>query len=169
MKKNMRQIKLGKRGQSLVELALSMNLLLLLALGATDLGNYLYTYNRLLSATREGARVAAESGVNSYTTWGWGIVSYQSIMDSAKSRTQLVLSNSGIKWYDANLTVDAAYHDSDMYTPESDEYGWADCNILNVTASYKMKSFFGKALSLFNFNLPQTISATAGSAVYCGY
>jgi Flp pilus assembly protein TadG len=49
----------SERGQSLVELALVLPLLLLLFGGIVDLGRVFYTYIGLTNATREGARTGA--------------------------------------------------------------------------------------------------------------
>jgi Flp pilus assembly protein TadG len=46
-------------GAALVEFAIVLPVLLLLAFGIIDLGRLLYTYNNLTSAVREGARLAA--------------------------------------------------------------------------------------------------------------
>lgn len=51
-----RRLHHGERGQSLVEMAMVMPLLLLLALGTADLGLAFRTYIALTNAAREGAR-----------------------------------------------------------------------------------------------------------------
>src|SRR5258708_6394373 len=56
-----------ERGQSLVELALAMPVLLLLLLGTVDLGRAYYTYVAAENAAREGARYAASSPANTPT------------------------------------------------------------------------------------------------------
>lgn len=47
-----------RRGQSLVEFALVLPVLLLLFMGILDFGRAVYAYNTLSNAAREGARVA---------------------------------------------------------------------------------------------------------------
>lgn len=51
----------GRRGQSLVELALIMPLLALLLIGAVDLGRAFIAYTRLTSVVREGALYGSHS------------------------------------------------------------------------------------------------------------
>jgi Flp pilus assembly protein TadG len=46
----------GERGNALIELALTLPLLLMLTLGAIELGRGLNTYLALVNASREGAR-----------------------------------------------------------------------------------------------------------------
>ena len=49
----------SESGAALVEFAIVLPVLLLLAFGIVDLGRLLYTYNNLTSAVREGARLAS--------------------------------------------------------------------------------------------------------------
>jgi hypothetical protein len=49
----------GERGQSMIELALTFPLLLLILAGAIEIGMYYNTYLTLVDATREGARFSA--------------------------------------------------------------------------------------------------------------
>lgn len=48
----------GRRGQSLVEFALVLPVLLLVFMGILDFGRAIFAYNSLSNAAREGARVA---------------------------------------------------------------------------------------------------------------
>jgi len=59
----------GNRGQSVVEFALVLPLLLMLLFGITELGRAIMTKNVLTSAAREGARLAivSEPGSNEVT------------------------------------------------------------------------------------------------------
>lgn len=57
-KTNMR----GDAGQSLVEFALTLPMLLVVMFLVTEFGRALYQYNVMAQATREGARVAVVSG-----------------------------------------------------------------------------------------------------------
>ena len=56
----------NRKGQALVELALSVMLLFLLVFGIVEFGRALFIYNTLNNAAREGARRAA---VTPATTW----------------------------------------------------------------------------------------------------
>jgi hypothetical protein len=51
----------GERGQSLIEFALTLPMLLVVMFMVTEFGRALYQYNVLAQATREGARVAVVS------------------------------------------------------------------------------------------------------------
>ena len=51
--------KSGKRGQSLVEVAISLPLVLLLTLGVTDIGRAFYFREGIINATRQAMRIAA--------------------------------------------------------------------------------------------------------------
>jgi hypothetical protein len=54
----------GQRGQSMVEFALSLPVLLLIVAGVLEVGNILTQYNRVQLAAREGARFGAEGGTD---------------------------------------------------------------------------------------------------------
>lgn len=53
-----------KRGSVLLETALMITVLLVLAFGMIDFGRLMYTTNNLVSAAREGARVGAVQSTN---------------------------------------------------------------------------------------------------------
>jgi hypothetical protein len=53
-----------KRGQSFVEFALTMPVLLVIVAGVLEVGNLLTHYNRTVSVAREGARFGAAGGTN---------------------------------------------------------------------------------------------------------
>lgn len=55
----------GKRGQSLVEMAVTLPILLLLALGVTDLGRAFYYREGVFNATRQAIRLAASPAFKS--------------------------------------------------------------------------------------------------------
>jgi hypothetical protein len=78
---NNRQLKRSQRrqrGQSLVEFALTMPILLVIVGGVLEVGNLLTHYNRSLVAAREGARFGAAGG----TDEGVRIVVEQAAQDS---------------------------------------------------------------------------------------
>ena len=58
----------SERGQSLVELALVMPLLILLLTGIADLGRAFYSYIQITNAAREGARAASRLSCYSGTS-----------------------------------------------------------------------------------------------------
>lgn len=102
-----------QKGQSLVEFAISLPLMLLLGVAAFDVGMAVANYHRLVAAAREGARVATES-----TNFGNPNMTAVQISDaevqvsqSAIARTQLALTQSGINWWDSKVTVEAGFRD----------------------------------------------------------
>jgi len=58
-RKRMGQSFRGRRGQSVVEMAMLMPLLLLLVVGVADLGRAFFSYIVITNASREGARYAS--------------------------------------------------------------------------------------------------------------
>lgn len=71
-----------KRGQSLVEFALTLPVLLVILAGTVEVGNVLAVYNRVQTAAREGARFGAMGGDNIEV---WNVVdqaSKQSLVES---------------------------------------------------------------------------------------
>ncbi len=52
------------RGQSLVEFALTVPILILFVLGIIDFGHYIFTYSEVENATRRASEFAAKSGLN---------------------------------------------------------------------------------------------------------
>ena len=61
MKRPQSHLMKSERGQSLVEFALTLPMLLVVMFMVTEFGRALYQYNVLAQATREGARVAVVS------------------------------------------------------------------------------------------------------------
>jgi len=53
----------GERGQALVEAALIIPLLMLIAMGAVDFGRLYYSYTTIANAAREGAMCASLGGI----------------------------------------------------------------------------------------------------------
>jgi len=56
----------GKRGQSLVELSISLMVILMLLSGAVDFGMALFSYTTLRDAAQEGALYGSISGTTGY-------------------------------------------------------------------------------------------------------
>jgi Flp pilus assembly protein TadG len=82
-----------RRGQSLVEFALSLSLFLLLVMGVVDLGRGIFTYNMLSEAAREGAR----TGIADASTYATSQAARTAMCTEAINRVQApgVASNSG--------------------------------------------------------------------------
>lgn len=57
----------GSRGQALVEVALVIPFFLVLFLGIVEVGRFVFYYEMVNNATREGARYAIVHGANSST------------------------------------------------------------------------------------------------------
>lgn len=70
MKRAPRKIMRDERGQSLVEFALTLPMLLVVMFMITEFGRALYQYNVLAQATREAARVAVVSAEDQAPTVG---------------------------------------------------------------------------------------------------
>ncbi len=63
----LRKMKSGRKqplGQSLVELALTLPIFLLLVLGIMEVSRLVFMYNAVFTASREGARYAAATGIS---------------------------------------------------------------------------------------------------------
>lgn len=88
LKPNMRD----DRGQSLVEFALTLPMLLVVMFMVTEFGRALYQYNVMAQATREGARVAVVSGSAAYA-------------DSGRARMQQFMSDVGGDFRDLELDI----------------------------------------------------------------
>ncbi len=73
----------GERGQSLVELALTLPMLLVVMFMVTEFGRALFQYNLLAQASREGARVAV-------------VDSEANAPDAGQTRMSEFLTNAGI-------------------------------------------------------------------------
>jgi Flp pilus assembly protein TadG len=78
-----------KNGQSLIEFALLLPILLLVFFGITEFGRATMVKNILVTASREGARLAAVSTDSS----------------SVKARVEEVLQSAGIDPDSANITI----------------------------------------------------------------
>ena len=70
MKSNPTRFVRDSRGQSLIEFALILPMMLVVMFMITEFGRALYTYNVLATAARAAARVAVVSGSGSYQTKG---------------------------------------------------------------------------------------------------
>ena len=80
------------RGQSLIEFALTLPMLLVVMFMVTEFGRALYQYNVLAQATREGARVAVVSAEGAAP-------------DSGEARMQAFLDATTMPLDDLDLTV----------------------------------------------------------------
>ena len=71
-----RNLRLDRRGATMVEMALALMVCLLLVIGIIEFGRAVWTYNTLAHATRQGARYAMAHGslatpatANGVSTW----------------------------------------------------------------------------------------------------
>lgn len=85
-----RSVDSAKSGQSLVETALILPLLLVLLVGIIMFANAWRTSQTITNVTREGARVGVLQGVSA---------------DSVKERVKFLLANSGLDSTEASITV----------------------------------------------------------------
>jgi Flp pilus assembly protein TadG len=82
----------GTRGQSLVEFALILPMMLVVMFMITEFGRALFQYNVLTTATREGVRMASVSSSSSYS-------------DVATAAADSILTAGHIPLNSVNLTV----------------------------------------------------------------
>ncbi len=94
----------NENGQSLVEMALITPILILLLIGAADLGRAFYAYTAITNAAREGARYGA-----SYPSNSSGIV----------TRVQNEVANSQLSIPNGNITSGCNTYTSGSYTKGS--------------------------------------------------
>lgn len=88
-------------GQSLVEVALMLPVLILILAGVVDLGRVYYTYVTITNAAREGARAGASNPTDNATI---------------KSRTEDEAANSRMTISDSNITIDCAPYGSSSFS-----------------------------------------------------
>ena len=100
----------GGRGQSLVEFALVLPILLLMLMGIVDAGRLIYTYNTVSNAARQGARIAI---VNQSTT---GTNTCDTASATAYPIGCAVVSGVALN-IDPTKDVDVQYHDATDTTP----------------------------------------------------
>jgi Flp pilus assembly protein TadG len=93
-----------ERGQSLVEMALALPILLLLLVGATDVGRAFYTYVAITNAAREGARYGASNPSSTF---------------QIQARVQNEVKNSQISIPSGNITVSCSKYTAGSYTQGS--------------------------------------------------
>jgi Flp pilus assembly protein TadG len=95
-----------QRGQSMVELALVLPILLVLLMGAVEFGRIFHSYLIITNASREGARVAvlgsADTSINSRVS------QVTSTLDSTKLRTSIT-PNPDQRQSGALTTVEVRY------------------------------------------------------------
>lgn len=137
-KKHRRSAPSRRKGASVLELALTSPLLLLLLLGTIDAGQFGNCYQTVSNASREGARVAARSTTVSVTTVEDSVMAYMydafpgvspGVLDSAttvevRDENGTVLTGFGPAgvptgqgiWVDVSLQFDAV-----RYIPGLDE------------------------------------------------
>jgi Flp pilus assembly protein TadG len=110
----------GKKGQTVVEFALTVPIVLILVLTVIEGGWLLFTYTSLTSAGREAARYGAGVGDNSS-----GTILYNDC-DGIKSAALRIGQFAGIKASDIHI-----YHDTGPNTTKT-EY----CTVANPTANF---------------------------------
>jgi hypothetical protein len=150
-----------QKGQSLVEIAITMPILILIAVGIVEAGVYYNNYLTLIDGTREGARRA----VDNYYIQGDASNNCDTTIDFYKQSACLVLQNLyGIKFNPStddivisviridNGTIKKRYMGPSTTTPaiESNapvgEQGWSYCtNVLNGKGCTPAASYFNNA------------------------
>lgn len=132
------------RGQSLVEFAISLPVLLLMCVLCMDIANFIYATSRVTAATREGAKLATEAS---------DAPGSELVRQAAITRTQRSLTDSGIPWWDPKVRVDAQWI--------SAVSGNTSYSLLKVEASYTPRLFFGGLLALGRPNASLTVSGSS--------
>lgn len=155
-----------QQGLAIVEFAITLPLLLLIALGVTELGRGLYQYNTLTKAVQDGARYL---GANSIDTDGELKIT---LIDSGNGQpldvntknvvvygnldggTTALLTN----FTTANVTVTAI----DVFLPGASTIPGGDIspNHVRVSATYTFEPLF-PALSTLGYSIVPTLTASA--------
>ena len=121
------------RGQSLAEFAMVLPIFMMIAVAGIDVASLISATHRLSAATREGARVATESTDFSFSV---------RTRNAAITRTQRVLTDSGIPWWDA--TVNARWN--------FEFIGGVRYDFLEVRVEYEPPFFFGRVLRVLGMD-----------------
>jgi Flp pilus assembly protein TadG len=127
------------RGQSLVEFALILPMMLVVMFMITEFGRALYTYNVLASAARAGARAAVVSGSGSAVANGK--FAMQDLLTKANLFSGVTL----------DVTIDDNYNSSGVKVvtaTASKPFNWAFSGPLTVNANSGASTVNKKALTL---------------------
>ena len=137
--------KRGESGQSLVEFALSILFVLVLVFGIIELTVFVYTYNVLADAAKEGVRYAVVHGTgvgaaNCSGPGGLGVT----CTDSTGTNVQATVSRyTTLSLHDSTaMTVTPTYPDSSSVAPSR----------VRVTIAYNYQPIFGFGLSSVTVN-----------------
>ena len=128
----------------MAEFVIALPVLFLLAAGAVDLANMLYTYNRMISAAREAARLASEATDPNIAN----------LQAAALTRAQRVLADSGIPTNTPGLDIQIA--------PIDASGGLTQYRFLRVQISLQPNIFFGQMIQALGFTaFPVQLTARA--------
>ena len=102
-----------KRGAAAAEMALVAPLLLIIGMGAVEMGNYFLDEHRLIKAVRDGARYAARQDFTNYTSTTCSTTTPANVPSTLKSNTQTIVQQGLLsggtdllpKWASATFTV----------------------------------------------------------------
>jgi Flp pilus assembly protein TadG len=125
----------AKQGQSLVEFALVLPILLLILLGVVDLGRVYYAYVTLTNASREGARFGA--------TYGW--TTPTTTQSAIRNRTKNESANV-LKLADSNIIVECSATDTPPFI-----YTWTNCS--SVNPGYAVRVTVNYTFTLYSLSL----------------
>ncbi|MGE5137885.1 MAG: TadE/TadG family type IV pilus assembly protein [Rudaea sp.] len=134
-----------QRGQSLVEVALLAPLLVLILLGALDLGRVYDAYVTITNASREGARYGAANPTCYVQT-------NCPALPTIQSKTVQETVNSGIALVPANVSVDCAPYGSSTFSQAycaAPQLG----DQIRVTVSYNFTFVTTQIVSAGNFTM----------------
>ena len=134
------------KGQALVELALTLPMLFMLALGAFDISHYLFTYDRMVSAAREAVRLATETQTTNFLT----------LEPAVRSRAQLVLTNSGIPWWTEGVRIGTTGIVATVSADGNNDS--AQFMLLNITCP--VSTFWGNFARYLGVTLPSDLTVS---------
>lgn len=119
------------RGQALAEFALVAPIFFMVMFGIIEAGRFMFYYETLNNATREGARYAIVHGVNSFDCTGPPAPGAASACDPSGADVKQRVRDSAFGVFGTSITVTPEWHD-----PNNNGRG----STITVTATYTYSS-----------------------------
>jgi len=153
----------SERGQAMLEVALLLPVLLILALGVIELGRYMYIGILVGNAAHAGAAYGAQSLPLSVDTTGIQIAADNDFQNNGQNVASLAVTNSVACGCDSSGTVTAAAGCSTSTNPTAGTCASGHWVVMeSVTAS-------GTFTSLFNYpGIPPSISVSRTATLRVG-
>jgi Flp pilus assembly protein TadG len=124
------------RGQALAEFALVAPIFFLVLFAVIEAGRFMFYYETLNNATREGARYAIVHGVNSFDCTGPPAPGAASACDPSGADVKQRVRDSAFGVFGTAMTITPAWYQSDGVTPGDNGRG----QTVTVTAEYTYSS-----------------------------